>query len=66
MEYSYTDDIPERLNVVLIPHSHNDAGWLRTLEEYYVYTTKKILNNARNMRYTTTTKLVAAIKTRRC
>lgn len=45
MEYSYTDDIPERLNVILIPHSHNDAGWLRTLEEYYVYTTKKILNN---------------------
>lgn len=39
------DDIPEKLDVVLIPHSHNDAGWLRTLEEYYIYTTKKILNN---------------------
>ncbi|XP_052106571.1 alpha-mannosidase 2-like isoform X1 [Mytilus californianus] len=39
------DDIPEKLNVILIPHSHNDAGWLRTLEEYYIYTTKKILNN---------------------
>jgi hypothetical protein len=44
-EYSYPDDIPERVNVVLIPHFRNDAGWLRTLEEYYVYTTKKILNN---------------------
>ncbi|XP_052768637.1 alpha-mannosidase 2x-like [Mya arenaria] len=34
-----------KLNVVIVPHSHVDAGWLQTVEEYYVHHVKGILNN---------------------
>ncbi|KAH3856771.1 hypothetical protein DPMN_099365 [Dreissena polymorpha] len=34
-----------KLNVIIVPHSHVDAGWLRTVEEYYMYHVKGILNN---------------------
>lgn len=35
----------EKLNIIVVPHSHVDAGWLRTVEEYYIYHVKSILNN---------------------
>lgn len=35
----------KRLNMIVVPYSHVDAGWLRTLEEYYVNHVKGILNN---------------------
>ena len=35
----------DKINVIVLPHSHVDAGWLRTVEEYYVSNVKKILNN---------------------
>ena len=36
---------PERTEVIILPYSHVDAGWLRTIEEYYVYNVRGILNN---------------------
>lgn len=44
-ENSAADPDSERLNVVIVPYSHVDAGWLRTVEEYYVNHVKGILNN---------------------
>lgn len=43
-EYDGRFDTGEKLHIHLVPHSHNDPGWLKTYSQYYSQETKHILN----------------------
>ncbi|CAF0946516.1 unnamed protein product [Brachionus calyciflorus] len=38
----------KKLNVIIVPHSHNDPGWILTFEEYFQQRTKNILDTIVN------------------
>ncbi|CAI5530735.1 unnamed protein product [Closterium sp. Naga37s-1] len=48
LEYTGHEWDEEPLRVLVVPHSHNDPGWLETVEEYYKSSTRGIIDTIVN------------------
>jgi hypothetical protein len=46
--YRFIDGVANFCRVIVMPHSHNDPGWLKTVEGYFATATKHILDNIVN------------------
>lgn len=44
VQYKGSEWDHEELKVFVVPHSHNDPGWIRTVEEYYQERSRNILS----------------------
>eukprot|EP00270_Netrium_digitus_P020579 TRINITY_DN8522_c0_g1_i1.p1 TRINITY_DN8522_c0_g1~~TRINITY_DN8522_c0_g1_i1.p1 ORF type:complete len:144 (+),score=26.09 TRINITY_DN8522_c0_g1_i1:36-434(+) len=44
LEYRGDEWDDERLQIFVVPHSHNDPGWLMTVDEYYSSKTRHIID----------------------
>ena len=38
----------KKLNIIIVPHSHNDPGWIMTFEEYFEKRTRSIIDTVVN------------------